>query len=190
MIRSNPHEIVLLGIGNMTNIATLFNIYPDALSLLKGLYAMNGYFGKENLPEACYNWNSWADPHASQIVFAAQIAINRAITLEITDQLTIEAARAGELFVANSALMKSVFDFGNSWLESSNKLTLHDPLAAVSIFHPDVCEFEKGFVRVETQEESLMGATSFRADPNGNVEISREVDKKRFYEILSGTLQS
>lgn len=104
--------------------------------------------------------------------------------------MTIEAAKAGELFLTNSDLMKAVFDFGNSWLESSNKLTLHDPLAAVCIFYADVCQFEKGFVRVETSEETFMGGTSFRAAQNGNVEISREVDKERFYQILSSTLNS
>nr|WP_145163664.1 nucleoside hydrolase [Paenibacillus terrae] len=188
MIKANPHEIVLLGIGNMTNIATLFNTYPDVLSLLKGLYVMNGYFGQEELPEAYYNWNSWADPLASKIVFASKVAINRAITLEITDRLTIEAAKAEELLFADSELMKAVFDFGNAWLESSNKLTLHDPLAAVCIFHPDVCQFEKGYVQVETNEETFMGATSFRAAQDGNVEISREVDAERFYQILSSRL--
>ncbi|OZB92300.1 nucleoside hydrolase [Paenibacillus sp. XY044] len=188
MIKANPHEIMLLGIGNMTNIATLFNTYPDVLHLLKGLYVMNGYFGREELPEAYYNWNSWADPLASKIVFASKVAINRAITLEITDRLTIEAAKAEELLFADSGLMKAVFDFGNAWLESSNKLTLHDPLAAVCIFHPDVCQFEKGYVQVETNEETLMGGTSFRAAKEGNVEISREVDAERFYQILSSTL--
>lgn len=188
MIMANPHEIVLLGIGSMTNIATLFNTYPDALSLLKGVYVMNGYFGVEELPEAYYNWNSWADPLASKIVFASKVAINRAITLEITDRLTIGAAKAGELLPANSDLMKAVFDFGNAWLESSNTLTLHDPLAAVCIFHPDVCQFEKGFVRVETNVERFMGGTSFRAAQDGNVDISREVDAERFYQILSSTL--
>lgn len=188
MIKANPDEIVLLGIGNLTNIATLFNTYPDVLPLLKGLYVMNGYFGVEELPEAYYNWNSWADPLASKIVFASKVAINRAITLEITDKLTIGAAKAEELLPADSELMKAVFDFGNAWLESSNKLTLHDPLAAVCIFHPDVCQFEKGFVRVETNVERFMGGTSFRAAQGGNVEISREVDAERFYQILSSTL--
>lgn len=57
-IKENPHEIVLIGTGNMTNIATLFKTYPDAAALLKGLYVMNGYFGEEPLPEPYYNWNS------------------------------------------------------------------------------------------------------------------------------------
>jgi purine nucleosidase len=187
-IKANPLEIILIGIGNMTNIATLFTTYPDALSLLKGLYVMNGYFGREPLPEAYYNWNSWVDPLASKIVFSSKVSIYRAITLEITDRLTIEATKAGELLRADSNLMKAVFDFGNAWLESSNKLTLHDPLAAVCVFHPDVCQFEKGFVHVETNEETSMGGTSFRSDQAGNVEISREVNAERFYHILSNTL--
>ena len=84
--------------------------------------------------------------------------------------------------------MEAVFDFGNAWLESAGKLTLHDPLAAVSVFHPDICRFERGAVRVETRRENCMGATAFTADPAGNVEIARSVDRERFYRILSATL--
>ena len=87
-IIENPHEVVLLGIGNMTNIATLFREYSDAPELLKGLYVMNGYFGTEKLPDPSYNWNSWADPLASKEVFAAAVAVHRAIPLEVTDKLT------------------------------------------------------------------------------------------------------
>lgn len=84
--------------------------------------------------------------------------------------------------------MKAVFDFGDAWIESSNKLTLHDPLAAASIFHSDLCQFEKGFVDVETDIEAKMGATTFTADPSGNVEVARTVDKERFYRVLAITL--
>ncbi len=186
-IKDNPHEVILIGIGNMTNIATLFQRYPDAAKLLKGLYVMNGYFGSKPLPEPCYNWNSWADPLASSIVFGTKIAVHRAIPLEVTDMLTIEATTAKGIFPANSGLMKAVFDFGNAWLEKQGKMTFHDPLVAVSIFHP-VCTFEKGIVCVEIKEESNMGATAFVAKAEGNVEIARSVNKKQFYDILSSTI--
>ena len=94
--------------------------------------------------------NSWADPAASGIVFSARTAVHRAVPLEVTDGLTIESGQAKVLFRADSELMKAVFSFGNAWLESSGKLTLHDPLAAVSVFYPDICRFERGKVRVET----------------------------------------
>lgn len=187
-IQENPHEITLIGIGNMTNIATLFTTYPDAAGLLKGLYIMNGYFGEKPLAEPYYNWNAWADPLASKIVFATNIATHRTVPLEVTDSLTIEAEQAEILFPADSDLMKAVFSFGNAWLESSDKLTLHDPLAAVCVFHPDICHFERGSVQVETEQENNMGGTTFFSAANGNAEIAKSVDRERFYRILSNTL--
>lgn len=187
-IKDNPHEIVLIGIGNMTNIATLLCTYPDSIELLKGLYVMNGYFDEAPLPAPYYNWNSWADPLASKIVFASDVAVHRAIPLEVTDTLTIEAKQAEILLSPDSDLMKAVFSFGNAWLECSEKLTLHDPLAAVCVFHPDVCRFERGNVQVETELESNMGGTSFTPSSKGNVEIARIVNRENFYRILSATL--
>lgn len=84
--------------------------------------------------------------------------------------------------------MKAVFDFGNVWLENSNKLTLHDPLAAVSVFYPDICRFERGFVDVENEKAEDMGGTHFTLSPDGNVEIARTVDRERFYRILTSAL--
>ena len=188
-IRENPHQVVLIAIGNLTNVATLFTAHPDAVGLLKGLSVMNGYFGRERLPEPLYNWNSWADPMASKIVFASAPAFHRAVPLEVTDTLTIEAEQAEVLFPADSPLLQAVYAFGNAWLESSSKLTLHDPLAAVSVFHPDICQFERGFVQVETERESDMGGTAFTPSPQGTVEIARSVDRERFYRIVSATLR-
>lgn len=188
LIRAHPHEVTLIGIGNMTNIATLFSRYPDAAALLKGLTVMNGYFGAAALAEAWHNWNSWADPLASKIVFSTEVPVHRAIPLDVTAQLSVASTRAAHLFPQKSGLMRAVFDFGNAWLESSHLLTLHDPLAAVSVFHPEICKFQRGFVQVETQLLPSMGATSFRADDAGPVEIATSVDAPRFYQIMSDTL--
>ena len=187
-IKENPHEVVLIGTGNMTNIATMFTAHPDAAGLLKGLYVMNGYFGDKPLPEPYYNWNSWADPLASKIVFSARTSVHRAVPLDVTDSLTIRADQAEILLRADSDLMRAVFSFGSSWLKTSEKLTLHDPLAAVSVFHPDICRFERGFVHVETEQVSHMGGTEFIPDAHGNLEIARYVDREAFYRILSTTL--
>lgn len=183
-IRDNPGEIVLIGIGNMTNIATLFCRYPDAAELLKGLHVMNGYFGSEPLPDPYYNWNSWADPMASKMVFSTHVTTHRAIPLDVTDTLSIEANQAEKLLRPDSVLMKAVYAFGDNWLKKSKKLTLHDPLAAVSVFHPDICRFERGNVQVETEEKSNMGGTSFMPSEDGCIEIARTVDRAQFYRIL------
>lgn len=187
-IRANPNEVTLLAVGNMTNVASMLREHPDGPSLLKGLFVMNGYFGAERLPAPYWNWNSWADPLASKIVFAAPVAVHRAFPLDVTDGLTMEAKRASEFLRAYSELLKAVFAFGSAWLESSNQLTLHDPLAAVSVFYPDICRFERGFVDVETEKAEDMGGTRFTPSPAGNVELARTVDRERFYRILSSVL--
>ena len=148
-IKRHPHEVFLIGIGNMTNIATLFLKHPDAVSLLRGLYMMNGYFGRKPLPDPAYNWNAWADPLASKIVYDAAVETHRSVPLEITEQLTLQAEQTDMLLKADSPLMCAVLDFGKAWQISSGKLTLHDPLAAVCVFHPEVCTFEHGKVAVE-----------------------------------------
>ena len=188
-IKENQHEIRLIGIGNMTNIATMLQKYPDASDLLKGLYVINGYFGAEVLPEPWYNWNSWADPLASKIVFESKIAIHRAIPLEVTDMLTVKTEKARAFGISDNHLMNAVFDFGNAWLESSKKLTLHDPLVAVSVFYPDICRFQRGNGRVETNQKNNMGATTFSPNWNGNVEVAVSVEGESFYRILKKTLQ-
>ena len=104
--------------------------------------------------------------------------------------LTIAAEQAGTFLKADNDLMRAVFDFGNEWMKSAGKLTLHDPLVAVSVFYPDICGFEKGIVQVETERESNMGGTVFTSAPNGNVEVARSVDREKFYHILSTTLNS
>ena len=187
-IQENPHEVILIGIGNMTNIATLFHTYPDTMELLKGLFVMNGYFNSEPLPEPWYNWNSWADPLASKITFSARIATHRVFPLEVTETLTIKAEQAKDIFLSENKLLRAVLDFGSAWLECSGKLTLHDPLTAVAVFHPDICQYSYGHVFVETSNEQEMGATVFFPAPDGNVEIAREVNKDRFYQILRKTL--
>ena len=187
-IRAHPHEVILLGIGCMTNLGALFRRYPDAAGLLKGLVVMNGYFGAAPLKEAWENWNAWADPLASSLVFSARTALHRAVPLEVTAQLTLKAEQAGRLLRQDSALMRAVRAFGEAWLQSSGTLSLHDPLAAAVIFHPELCTYRRGSVRVETEREAAMGATTFREDPGGNVEIAASVDRERFYRLLSQTL--
>ena len=108
-------------------------------------------------------------------MFESKIAIHRAIPLEVTDMLTVKTEKARAFGISDNHLMNAVFDFGNAWLESSKKLTLHDPLVAVSVFYPDICRFQRGNVRVETNQKNNMGATTFSPNWNGNVEVAVSV---------------
>lgn len=188
-----PHEVALIAIGCMTNVAELLTRYPQAAELIGGIYSMNGYFGADKLPEPWYNWNAWADPLASAHVFAARTPINRAVPLEVTERLTLPAAEAHSLLTGRGArgdMLRAVLDFGGEWLNASGKLTLHDPLAAVMALHQEVCSYERGNVSVETCSVDDMGKTSFTPDTRGNVEIVRDAGVDGFFDILRGALHA
>ncbi len=187
-ILSHPHQVNLLAIGNMTNIALLFQQYPQCVELLKGFYAMNGYFGSEPLPHPLYNWNSWSDPLASEIVFRTAPKVHRVFSQEITRTPTIDSSEASALFFPASRLTDCLLAFGGSWLQSSGELTMHDPLAAVGIFYPSLCTYRRGVVTVETEQEERMGATTFTPCGKGNVEITDSVSRENFYDLLFSTI--
>jgi len=83
-IRQRPGEITLLGIGPMMNIGALFASDPEIPRLLKSLVLMCGCF----LEPRAYSseWNAKLDPHATGIVYHADVAEHTSIGLDVTMQ--------------------------------------------------------------------------------------------------------
>lgn len=172
----------MTAIGQLTNIALLFLIDPEIPKLIKELHIVCGVFSEEletsmNLPMA--NWNAWADPHACAIVYNAKVPIHRTFGLNVTTQLVLKKDEKGDLF--RSELMKAVEDFGLPWLEE-NDITFHDPLAAVCLFEPQICKYQRGFIDVDIKNEKRLGMMSFQASNEGHCEIATGVDRNRFFE--------
>ena len=181
-IRENPHEISLLAIGQLTNIALLFLIDPEIPELIKELHIVCGVFSDElqtspDMPMA--NWNSWADPHACAIVYHTNVPVRRTFGLNVTTRLTLQRREKADLF--SSDIMKAVEDFGSPWLEN-NVMTFHDPLAAACLFEPQICEYQRGFIDVEIKDERTLGMMHFRPSDDGCGEIATSVNRNHFFE--------
>ncbi len=181
-IRDNPHEISLLAVGQLTNIAVLFLLDPEIPKLIKELNIVCGVFSEElqatmDMPMA--NWNSWADPHACAVVCNTAVPVLRIFGLNVTTRLVLKKGEKADLF--NTDVMKAVEDFGSPWLENHH-MTFHDPLAAACIFEPQLCEYQKGFIDVDIQNEANLGMMNFRASDAGNCEIATAVNRDQFFE--------
>ncbi len=177
-IRENPHEVTLLAVGPMTNVATLFAIDPEIPSLLEGLVLMCGRFcdGVEK-PE----WNAKCDYAATYGIYAKRTPIHRSYGLNVTLQLTIDAKEARESFT-ESKVMQPVMDFAEKYFERIDRMIFHDPLAAMAIFHPDICTYKKGNVSIDVTNPDTLGRTLFEETEDGNHEIAVTVDRDRFFE--------
>ena len=191
-IRANPGEVTLLAIGPQTNVGALFAIDPEIPALLKSLVFMAGSFLRENKGE----WNVLCDPHASAIAYGVgdrpRPARHVSFGLDVTLRVQLEREEARAKFRSVSALAP-VADFAEIWLERSERVTFHDPLAAACVFEPDICTYRDGEVTVECRGPEHLGWTEFRpADgPGAPHRIAVDVDAKRFFEhyfsIVGGT---
>ena len=180
-IRRHPHEVVLLTIGPLTNIALLFASDPEIPRLLKGLVMMCGLFGTRVAGFGHREWNAYGDAHATAVVYRAPVAIHRSIGLDVTTQVNMSASEVRERFRA--PVLQPVLDFAAIWFEQWPGLTFHDPLAAATIFDDHLCRFQRGTVEVELAGEHVAGMTHWTPDgTNAPHEIAVEVDRVAFLE--------
>lgn len=187
-IRANPGQVVLLAIGPLTNVATLFSIDPEIPSLLKSLVLMCGVFTNRLPGSPVREWNAMCDPHATAIVYRARPAIHRSIGLDVTRQVTMPAEEVRRRFTAR--LLAPVLDFAEVWFGDREVITFHDPLAAATIFDDRLCGFVQGTVEVELASERFAGATAWGADWAGPHEVALSVDPAgyfdHFFSVLGG----
>lgn len=187
-IRSAPHEITLLTIGPLTNIALLFAADPEIPALLKRLVLMCGVF-TEHLPTRTngLEWNALLDPHATHKVYAARPPVHRSIGLDVTTHVVMEADAVRAAF--GQGILRPVLDFAEVWFRERPTLTFHDPLAATVIFDADICTFESGTVEVELEKQARLGQTHWQ-NGMGYHEVAVAVDAPRFFDEFFGVTKS
>ena len=154
-IRAHPGEVILLSIGPLTNVASLFAADAEIPSLLKGLVMMCGVFTNRMAGIGPLEWNAMLDPVATAIVYRAAARVHRSIGLDVTTQVTMPAAEVRQRFQV--PLLRPVLDFAEVWFQHVDRITFHDPLAATTIFDDGICTFERGRVDVELKSDRLLG---------------------------------
>lgn len=201
MIHRYPGEITLLCIAPLTNVGLLFAIDPEIPKLLKRIVLMCGsptYVRYDNTSEkmsamqdsdhivlgskGVLENNALIDPHATKIVYEAEVAEHITCGLNVTSQLIMKPQEAEAIFC--HPLLQPVMDVAREWFKDEERVTFHDPLTAVSLFHDDVCTFETGNLMIDTQSSLLAGFTYWRPAPDGKHKVAMTVDKQKFFTHL------
>lgn len=205
-IRNHPGEITLVCIAPLTNIGLLFAMDPEIPSLLKEIVLMCGsptYTRYDNTGEimsamersdrivlgskGVLENNALIDPHATQLVYSANVAVHKTCGLNVTSRLIMTPEEAEPLF--RHPLLEPVFDIAKEWFKDEKRVTFHDPLAVVSLFHEDVCEFEKGNFFIETESSMLRGFTYWRPHLEGKHQVAMKVNREKFFDYLFQVFQ-
>ena len=183
-IYAYPGEVTLLGIGPMTNLALLFAIDPQIPQLLKQLVLMCGHFMAGDKHR---EWNALNDPHATAMVYAAPVARHVSIGLDVTLQVTMKRVEFEEK-LRQSRYGAPILAMGGAWFENKGEVTFHDPLAAATIFAPEICEYQSGQAVIEIADARYFGFTEWRARADGPHQIATSVDAARFFQLYFQTI--
>jgi purine nucleosidase len=179
-IRSYPGEVMLLTIGPLTNIGLLFSAHPDVSELLAGLVMMGGNFDEAGPEAGRVEWNVAGDLLASEITYKTPVRMHRSLGLNVTQQVMMSAEDVREKFTA--PLLGPVLDMAEIWFAGFYPfITFHDPLAAATIFVPDLCTYQQGIVKLDNPDKP--GTTIWQ--PGGSEaphQVAMTVDVDRYFE--------
>jgi inosine-uridine nucleoside N-ribohydrolase len=180
MIHAAPHELTLITIGPLTNVALAVEKDSSIVPLVKQVVMMGGSISGGNVTGAA-EYNIWVDPEAAQVVFRAGWPIvmvgldvgNRAVVSR-EDLAPLERTHGPENDAA-VAILKFLLDLEASlgWKAGA---PLFDPLAvAVAVDH-SIVTTEPMRVDVETRGEFTRGETVANRQ-NEIVRYARRADR-------------
>lgn len=206
MIHKYPGEITLICIAPLTNVGLLFAMDPEIPRLLKRIVLMCGsptYTRYDNTSEkmsamqdsdyivlgskGVLENNALIDPHATKLVYQAPVKTHMTCGLNVTSQLIMKPEEAEKIF--HHPLLEPVLDIAREWFKDEERVTFHDPLTAVSLFHEDVCTFERGNLRIDTDSRLLAGFTYWRPSAEGRHQAAMKVNKELFFQYLFEVFQ-
>ena len=194
--REHAGDLVLAGIGPLTNVALAHALEPDLSTLLEDVVVMGGAgFGRGNVtPLAEANFHS--DPHAAaRVVDACAPTI---AGLDVTREATLAPDRL-EGLTRERPLDRSI----HAWLTyydddhleryGIESAAIHDALVLAGVADPAVLETDAYPATVGTDSGLARGAlvpdaTGVTGD-DPNVRLAVDADYDRFRDLLGGAIE-
>lgn len=192
-IMDHPGEVTLLAIGPMTNVGLLFAAYPDAAENLKQLVLMGGNFTNPLTAQGYMESNTMCDPHASALVYRADVMRHISIGNDVTSALGMSRDTVYGSFREN-ALLRAALPMIDVYFSSGiQTMYFHDLCAAMYIFRPEIATLSGGKVEVELTADALKGMTvlkhaAYYQPPYHQAAVS--IDRNVFYEEFSAAFGS
>src|SRR5579872_6836364 len=162
MVHQYPHEITLLPIGPLTNIALAVSKDPSIVSLVNNIVIMGGSITGGNVNGAA-EANIYGDPEAASIVFNAGWMVTM-IGSDVGERTIITRKHVAELQTSQGPESDFIAKLADWYLTRSEKsgyqgAAMYDPLAVATVIDPSLVTLRDMHVDVETKGEFTRGET-------------------------------
>src|ERR1700691_139150 len=154
IVREDPHEITIVAIGPLTNVALALRADPEIASMIPAIVIMGGSLSGGNMTPAA-EFNLYVDPEAARIVFGANIPLTM-VGLDVTRKCLVSEGHVAQLEAAKimRATLNRVKPTGDRTV-----VAMHDPLTVAHLIDPQILTLKDYYVAVETSGEWTAGQT-------------------------------
>src|SRR6202167_2614012 len=162
MVHDAPHEITLVPVGPLTNIALALEKDPSIAPLVKEVILMGGSIKGGNV-NAAAEANIYNDPEAAQIVFQAGWPLTM-VGLDVGDKTLFSRKYLADLGRTHGPVNDFIYLVAHFLVELSMKYgfegaPMYDPLAVGVAIDPSLVNAPPMHVDVETRGEFTRGET-------------------------------
>jgi len=162
MVHKYPHEITLIPIGPLTNIALAVSKDPSIAALVKDIVIMGGSITGGNVNGAA-EANIYNDPEAAQIVFNAGWIVT-VVGSDVGERTLMTRKYLAQLQTSHGPQSDFIAQIADFYLSRSEKsgysgAAMYDPLAVGIALDATLATLEKMHVDVETKGEFTRGET-------------------------------
>ena len=212
LIQQNPHEITLVTLGPLTNIANFIKKYPEAFQNIKNIVIMGGAANTVGNVTPAAEYNIWCDPEAADIVFQSGHPEITMVGWELCRgdaNLTEEEMEIVYSFNTEKGNFtidcnKHALDSSQNWLGDPG-LGLPDPVAmAVALNYKVIKKSSRHHVRIVLDgpargmtivDQLDVGESEPHIDENWsntlkNINVIWEIDNKEWKNTLYKTLKN
>jgi inosine-uridine nucleoside N-ribohydrolase len=212
MVHASPHEITLVPVGPLTNIALAVEKDPSIAPLVKEVILMGGSISGGNV-NAAAEANIYNDPEAAQVVFRAGWPLTM-VGLDVGDKTLLSQKYLDQLHQAHGPVNDFIAGVAQFLVDLSAKFgssgtPMYDPLAVGVAVDATLVKAPEMHVEVETRGEFTRGETVANRrgavernvlhgdryiieglDPvTPNVNVCVDVDAARFLKMFVSRIQ-
>ena len=182
MIHLYPHEVTLIPIGPLTNIASAIKKDPTIVPLIKEIRLMGA-----GLNLNFVEWNIFCDPDAAKIVFSSNINKIVAVTINVTSLTSLTEEEVNSLKNNNSKAIKLVYEAMMKWFKhyEFSSPVMHDPLTVASLIDESIINTQLCHLDVDLSKD---GYTFINDNCPNNVYVSTSLNKEKLFKLFKETL--
>ena len=162
LVHQYPHEVTLIPVGPLTNIALAVSKDPSITTLVKDIVIMGGSITGGNVNGAA-EANIYNDPEAAAIVFSAGWMITM-VGSDVGERTLMTRKYYQELQLTHGPESDFIAKLADYYLSASEKsgysgAAMYDPLAVGAAIDPTLVTLKEMHVDVETKGEFTRGET-------------------------------